>query len=159
MADAGTPKETDNPPPPGGTAEEFLRAARESSGPLMDKLGIEWLEIGQRRVVARIPVEGNTQPYGVLHGGATAALCETVASLGTAFLAGVEKFTVGLALSVEHLRAVRKGHITATGVPLRVGRTTAVWDMRVHDDAGRLVAVSRLTLTVRDSLPPAPAGS
>jgi 1,4-dihydroxy-2-naphthoyl-CoA hydrolase len=100
-------------------------------------------------------VTGNTQPYGLLHGGATAALCESLASFGTAIVAGLDKAVVGLELNVNHLRAVREGHVTATGVPLHVGRTTAVWDMKVHDDDGRLVAVSRLTLAVRT---PAPGG-
>jgi 1,4-dihydroxy-2-naphthoyl-CoA hydrolase len=123
----------------------------ESMGTLMPKLGFEFLETGPERLVARIPVEGNTQPYGVLHGGATAALCESVASIGTALAVGPGKLVVGIELNVNHIRAVREGHITATGVPLHVGKTTAVWDMKVHDDEGRLVAVSRLTLAIRDA--------
>jgi 1,4-dihydroxy-2-naphthoyl-CoA hydrolase len=118
-------------------------------GTLMPKLGLELLETGPDRLVARIPVEGNTQPYGVLHGGATAALCETIASLGTALAAGPGKVVMGVELNVNHIRAVRDGHVIATGTPLHVGRTTAVWDMKVHDDEGRLVAVSRLTLSIR----------
>lgn len=120
-------------------------------GTLIPKLGLEFLETGPERMVARIPVEGNTQPYGVLHGGATAALCETIASLGTALAVGPGKLVVGIELNVNHIRAVREGHVTATGVPLHVGKTTAVWDMKVHDDGGRLVAVSRLTLAIRDA--------
>jgi uncharacterized protein (TIGR00369 family) len=125
----------------------------ESVGALMRKLGLEFLEAGPERLVARIPVEGNTQPYGVLHGGATAALCETVASFGTALAAGPGKLVMGIELNVNHIRAVRDGHVTATGVPLHVGKTTAVWDMKVHDDEGRLVAVSRLTVAIRDASP------
>ena len=63
----------------------------------------------------------------------------------------MDKIVTGIELNVNHLRAVRTGHVTATGVPLHVGRTTAVWDMRVHDDDGRLVAVSRLTLAIREA--------
>jgi uncharacterized protein (TIGR00369 family) len=118
-------------------------------GALAPKLGVEFLELGPDRVIARIPVEGNTQPYGILHGGATAALCETVASIGTALVVGLDKQVVGIELNVNHIRAVREGSITATGVPLHVGKTTAVWDMRVHDDDGNLVAASRLTLVIR----------
>lgn len=123
----------------------------ESMGTLMPKLGLEFIETGPERLVARLPVEGNTQPYGVLHGGATAALCETVASIGTALAVGPGKLVMGIELNVNHIRAVRGGHITATGVPLHVGKTTAVWDMKVHDDEGRLVAVSRLTVAIRDA--------
>jgi uncharacterized protein (TIGR00369 family) len=123
----------------------------EPLGTLMETLGLEFLESGPDRVVARIPVKGNTQPYGVLHGGATAALCETVASFGTALAAGPDKVVMGVELNVNHIRAVREGYVTATGTPLHLGRTTAVWDMRVHDDDGRLVAVSRLTVAIRDA--------
>lgn len=119
----------------------------------MHTLGLEFLEAEPGRVVARIPVAGNTQPYGLLHGGATAALCETVASFGAALAAGPDKLVMGIELNINHIRAVRQGHVTATGVPLHVGRTTAVWDMRVHDDEGRLVAVSRLTVAIRESTP------
>jgi 1,4-dihydroxy-2-naphthoyl-CoA hydrolase len=122
---------------------------------LAERLGIEWLEISGERVMARMPVEGNVQPYGILHGGATAALCETVASVGTAVRVGAEKRVTGVELNINHIRAVTAGAVTATGVPLHVGRTTAVWDMRVHDDDERLIAVSRLTLAIRDVVPPA----
>lgn len=122
-------------------------------GTMIKLIGLEYLELSGERVVARIPVAPNTQPYGLLHGGATAALCETVASFGTSFAAGMDKVVTGIELNVNHLRAVREGHVTATGTPLHVGRTTAVWDMRVHDDEGRLVAVSRLTLVIRAAAP------
>jgi 1,4-dihydroxy-2-naphthoyl-CoA hydrolase len=128
-------------------ANEHMRAG------LAERLGIEWLEISGERVVARMPVEGNVQPYGILHGGATAALCETVASVGTAVRVGAEKRVTGVELNINHLRAVTNGQVTATGTPLHVGRTTAVWDMRVHDDDDRLIAVSRLTLAIRDTVP------
>jgi 1,4-dihydroxy-2-naphthoyl-CoA hydrolase len=128
-------------------ANEHMRAG------LAERLGIEWLEISGERVVARMPVAGNVQPYGILHGGATAALCETVASVGTAVRVGAEKRVTGVELNINHLRAVTNGQVTATGIPLHVGRTTAVWDMRVHDDDDRLIAVSRLTLAIRDTVP------
>jgi uncharacterized protein (TIGR00369 family) len=146
---------TDNPPPPGTTSEEAVLAATGIRGPLVEKLGIEFLEFGQARVRARMPVEGNTQPYGILHGGATASLCETVASVGTAFLVGVERLAVGIDLTISHIRSARHGWVTVTAVPLRLGKTIAHWDMQVHDDDGRLVAVARLTLAVRDPVTPA----
>lgn len=119
----------------------------------MERLGLEFLEVTGDRVTARIPVEGNTQPYGLLHGGATAALCETVGSVGTALLVGPDRRTVGLELNVNHIRTVRRGHVTATAEPLHVGETTAVWDIRVQDDDGQLIAVSRLTMAVRRRTP------
>jgi len=120
-------------------------------GSLMEKLGMEFVEVGPERVTARMPVAGNVQPYGLLHGGATAALCETIASFGTAMLAGPDRLVMGIELNVNHIRSVRTGFVTATGTPLHVGRTTAVWDMQVHDEEGRLVAVSRLTLAIRET--------
>ena len=133
------------------SSERAIQMAQQFPSALMEKLGLEWLEVGPERVVARIPVAGNTQPYGLLHGGATAALCETVASIGTALAAGLERLSLGTTLTVNHLRPARDGHVTATGVPVHVGRTSAVWDMRVTDDTDRLIAVSRLTLAIRDA--------
>src|SRR5881396_1255171 len=103
--------------------------AEGAAGTMIPAIGLHYVEIGADRIVARIPVEPNTQPYGLLHGGATAALCETVASFGTAFVVGLDKLVTGVELNVNHIRAVRTGHVTATGVPLHIGRTTAVWDM------------------------------
>ncbi len=134
---------------PGPMTFDLAAMPPSAAGALMERMGIEWLEATPDRLVARIPVEGNTQPYGILHGGATAALCETVASFGAAIRAGAGHTVVGIELNVNHLRAVSSGHITATGTPLHQGRTTAVWSMEVRDDDGRLVAVSRLTLAVR----------
>ncbi len=116
----------------------------------MDRLGIEWLETTPGRVIARIPVEGNTQPFGALHGGATAALCESVASLGTALAVGDNRVPSGIELNVNHLRTVTAGDVTAIATPLHIGRTTAVWDVRITDDDDALVAVGRLTLVIRD---------
>ena len=148
---------SDNPLPEGVTRDQgFALVGDMSRGTLMERLELEWIEVGLERMRARIPVVGNTQPFGLLHGGATAALCETVGSVGTSVHIGLERRPVGIHLSVNHLRAVREGSITATGVPVHVGRSTALWDMRVHDDAGRLVAVGRLTLVIRDRAPGEP---
>jgi 1,4-dihydroxy-2-naphthoyl-CoA hydrolase len=142
----------ENPLPAGVTREQALDLANQAmAGTLMERIGVEWVEMGSERVVARIPVEGNTQVYGQLHGGATGALCESVGSFGTAIVVGMDKQVVGVDLSVHHLRAVRDGHVTCTGIPLRVGRQVAVWDMRVTDDQDRLVAVGRLTVAIRGS--------
>jgi 1,4-dihydroxy-2-naphthoyl-CoA hydrolase len=149
MAD---PMELPNQADPKEAAATANRLVEAGQGGAMVKLiGLEYLELAGDRVVARIPVAPNTQPYGLLHGGATAALCETIGSMGTALAVGLERIVTGIELNVNHLRAVRTGHVTATGTPLHVGRTTAVWDMRVHDDEDRLVAVGRLTLAIRDA--------
>ena len=118
------------------------------AGALFDKLGASFVEATAERVVARMPVEGNTQPLGYLHGGATAALAETAASVG-AWMASDGQPTFGLEIKVNHMRSVRSGWITATALPLHVGRTTQVWEIRVHDDDGRLVAFSTCTLSTR----------
>src|SRR3989442_15766613 len=118
-------------------------AIAEQGGPLLARLGIEFVEASAERVVARMPVQGNTQPYGILHGGATAALCETVASVGTAVRVGAKKRVTGIELNINHLRSVTAGFVTATGTPLHIGRTTAVWNMEGRDDEGRLIAASR----------------
>ena len=91
------------------SSERAIQMAQQFPSALMEKLGLEWLEVGPERVVARIPVAGNTQPYGLLHGGATAALCETVASIGTALAAGLERLSLGTTLTVNHLRPARDG--------------------------------------------------
>src|SRR5687767_10051450 len=111
-------------------------------GTLMERMGIEWIEVGAARLIARMPVAGNEQVYGVLHGGATATLCETVGSFGTAVAVGLDRRVVGIQLSVNHLRSVSDGHVTCVGVPMRVGRRVAAWDLRVTDEGGELAATA-----------------
>ncbi|MGH2812922.1 MAG: PaaI family thioesterase, partial [Actinomycetota bacterium] len=101
------------------------------------------------RLVARVPVEGNTQPYGLFHGGASAALAETLASVG-AWLPDTSKVTMGVEIKVNHIRATREGWVTGTAVPLFTGRSISVWEIRLTDDAGRLVAFSTATIAVRE---------
>lgn len=120
--------------------------ARETLG---DTLGIEIVEGSRDRVVATMPVEPrHHQPLGYLHGGATVALAETVASIG-AYLAAPEGHTAfGMEINANHLRPMREGRLTATGTPVHVGRTSQVWGVEVRDGEGRLVCVSRCTLAV-----------
>jgi uncharacterized protein (TIGR00369 family) len=152
----GPLSETPDAPPQslaGLSIEDLLAFLPEGNGRLNDKMGVQLVEVSAERVVATMPVEGNTQPFGLLHGGATAALCETVGSIGTSIHVGLERIPVGIQLSVNHLRAVRTGKVTATGVPVHIGRTTALWDILVEDDEGRRVAAGRLTLAIRDATP------
>jgi len=118
------------------------------SGALAAKMGIEWVEVDPKRVVARMPVEGNTQPLGLLHGGASGVLAETLASVG-GWLNAPGRMVLGLELKVNHLRTAREGWLTGTGVPIHLGRTTQLWEMRITDDDGRLIAFSTCTLAVR----------
>ena len=118
---------------------------------LADTLGIDVLELSATRVVATMPVDQRTrQPFGILHGGASLALAETVASLGaTANIDQHEFVAVGLEINANHLRAMHDGVVTATATPIHIGRTTQVWDIRIADDADRPVCASRCTLAVR----------
>jgi uncharacterized protein (TIGR00369 family) len=119
-------------------------------GTLLEALGIEITEIGEGRIVATMPVDHRThQPFGLLHGGASVALAETVASLGAYALVDPEKESVvGLEINANHVRAVRSGTVTATGTILHRGKTTMVWDIKIVDEQERLVCVSRCTIAV-----------
>jgi len=117
---------------------------------LLSTLGIEIVEATPQRVVATMPVGPAVhQPFGLLHGGASVALAETVAS--TAAWMNVDRaseIVVGIEINANHLRAKRDGVVTATATPLHVGRRTQVWDVRVADEEGRVVCASRCTLAV-----------
>ena len=116
---------------------------------LLATLGIAVLEATPERVVATMPVEARVhQPFGLLHGGASVALAETVASIGGALSVGPEQQVVGLEINANHLRAVRAGLVTGTATPLHQGRTTQVWQVEIRDEEDRLVCVSRCTLAV-----------
>lgn len=119
---------------------------RETLG---DTLGIEVVEAGGQRVVATMPVEPrHHQPLGYLHGGATVALAETVASVG-AYLGAPDGYTAfGMEINANHLRPKRDGTLTAVGKPVYAGRSTQVWEVRVTDEHDKLVCISRCTLAV-----------
>lgn len=117
---------------------------------LNEALGIELKEITPSRVVATMPVDDRTrQPFGLLHGGASVALAETVASLGAfSNIDGTMFAAVGVEINANHLRGKKSGTVTATGVPIHVGRTTQVWSVQIVDEEGRPICVSRCTLAV-----------
>ena len=130
-----------------------VKALNEMPGESMvTHLDIIFTEVGPDYLKADMPVDGRTmQPFGILHGGASAALAETVGSVGANACVDREtKHCVGLEVNANHLRAVREGKVTATGRPLHIGRSTQVWEIRIEDDAERLICVSRLTLAVVD---------
>src|SRR5690348_18466207 len=103
---------------------------------LADVLGIEIVELNPKRVVATMPVDERTrQPFGILHGGASVALAETVASLGAVMNVDLERSSaVGLEINANHIRAKREGVVRATATPFHVGRSTQVWDVRIVDE-------------------------
>ena len=123
-------------------------------GALPERMGVEVLEATADRIVARMPVEGNTQPYGILHGGASVVLAETVGSIGSALHAHtLGKIAVGLDINATHHRAARTGWVTATALPVTLGGSVACYEVTISDDEGRRVCTSRITCILRD-LPP-----
>lgn len=126
---------------------------------LLATLGIEVTEATPERVTATMPVGPAVhQPYGYLHGGASVALAETVASIGgTLNVDQARQRVVGLEINANHLRPLRSGTVTAVATPLHRGRTTQVWEVRITDQEGRAVCASRCTVAVLDDPGPAPA--
>ena len=124
-----------------------------TEGTLTERLGMEFLELGAQRTVARMPVAGNTQPYGLLHGGASAALAETVGSVAAALHAGEGRIAVGVDLNATHHRGVRSGHVTGEATALSLGRSVAAYEIVVRDDEGARVCTARLTCVLRDRAP------
>ncbi len=124
-----------------------------TAGTLMERMGIEVTEATKERVVATMPVAGNTQPYGLLHGGASVVLAETLGSIGAALNAGPGRIAVGLDINATHHRAAREGTVTGTATLLSAGRTLVSFDVVVTDEDGRRVCTSRITCLLRDSAP------
>ena len=117
-----------------------------------EHLGLEWSAIGPDFLSIRMPVDHRThQPYGLLHGGASCALAETVGSIASHLVIDPEKYIcVGLEINANHVRGVRNGWVTGTATPLHLGGSTHVWDIKIKDDAGKLVCISRLTVAILD---------
>lgn len=114
---------------------------------LVQTLGIQFEEMSPERVVATMPVDERThQPYGVLHGGASVALAETVASVGAHLNAGEGRTAVGMEINANHIRPKRSGIVRAEATPAHIGKTTSVWEIRITDEDGKLVCISRCTL-------------
>ncbi|MES2413049.1 MAG: hotdog fold thioesterase [Pseudomonadota bacterium] len=112
-------------------------------------LGIEFLEVGDDFIKARVPVDRRTvQPYGLLHGGVSVVLAETLGSCGAAFAAPQGHRVVGLDINANHLKSASSGWVTGITRPVHVGRTTQVWSIELTNEAGELVCVSRITMAV-----------
>lgn len=117
-----------------------------------DHLGIEITEIGDDFITARMPVNEKTkQPYGILHGGASCVLAETLGSVAGAFCVDFPaQIVVGLEINANHLRPATNGFVIGTTRPIHLGRTTQVWDIKINNEKGDLVCISRLTLAVKN---------
>ena len=128
------------------TPEELAQFGRNT---LVEHLGIKMTEIGEDYLKATMPVHAQThQPMGILHGGASVALAETVGSTAAFMVVESGQACVGLDINANHLRSVRSGLLTATARPLHLGRSTQVWEIKIVDEAEKLVCVSRLTMAV-----------
>ena len=115
-------------------------------------MGIELTEASPDRVEGRMPVEGNRQPFGLLHGGASCVLAESLGSTG-AFLHAEKlgKISVGIEINATHHRSATEGHVYGVAVPAHQGRTLSTWEITISDDAGRKICTSRLTCMLRDA--------
>jgi len=130
-----------------------IMAVTVADGTLADRMGIKILSASASRVIATMPVDGNTQPHGLLHGGASCVLAETIGSLGAFLHAGLGRMVVGIEISATHHRGVREGEVTAVATLVHGGRTLATYDIVVTDAAGHRVCTSRLTCLIRDQVP------
>jgi uncharacterized protein (TIGR00369 family) len=131
----------------------FVEAIMGSIGEFNQKIGLQLLEVSKDRVVGTLPVEGNRQPYGLIHGGANASLAEVLGSIAAALNAGPERAAMGLELSCTHHRAARSGTVTGVCTPLHVGRSVSTWETVITDDQGRRTCTARLTCVIRDNPP------
>ncbi len=131
------------------TAELLAQFKNEYMGTY---LGIEFTEFGDDFIKAKMPVDARTkQPFGLLHGGASCVLAETLGSMAGAFCVDLTKqYVVGLEINANHIRGVREGWVIGTARPIHIGRSTHVWDIKIETEDGKLVCVSRLTLSVQN---------
>lgn len=121
-----------------------------SAGHLGNRMGVQILEASAERVVGTMPVEGNTQPYGLLHGGASAVLAETLGSVGSMLHGGSSKIAVGVDLNCTHHRGARSGLVTGVATPVHRGRSTATYEIVITDEQDRRVCSARLTCMLRE---------
>ena len=129
------------------TIEDFKSFGK---GTMAEYIGIEWVEAGEDFLKAKMPVDHRTnQPYGLLHGGASCTLAETIGSVASAMVVDHSKFVcVGLEINANHVRSARQGFVTGVASALHLGANTHVWDIKIYDELEKLVCVSRLTVAV-----------
>ena len=128
--------------------DDFLKMMPEGMGGLNDRMGIKLVEISPERVVATMPVEGNTQPYGLLHGGASVVLAETLGSVGSALHGMPDRLSVGVDINATHHRSARSGLVTGTATAVHLGRSSACYDVAITDEDGKRVCTARITCSL-----------
>jgi len=118
---------------------------------LAEQIGIEFTAIGEDTLEARMPVDHRTkQPYGLLHGGASVALAETIGSVAAACCIDTSQYyCVGLEINANHIRSAREGYVKGVAQPLHIGRSTQVWEIRITDESDKLICISRITMAVK----------
>jgi 1,4-dihydroxy-2-naphthoyl-CoA hydrolase len=122
---------------------EFLRLL--TMGDLDEKMGVELVEVTPERVVGKMPVKGNTQPYGLLHGGASVVLAESLGSVGSAMHGYPDRIAMGVDINATHHRSAREGVVTGTATAIHLGRTSACYEVVITDEEGRRLCTSRIT--------------
>jgi 1,4-dihydroxy-2-naphthoyl-CoA hydrolase len=136
-----------------GPADYLAAVTSMGMGTMGEHMGLVITEASPQRMVGSIPVERNTQPYGLLHGGASVALAETLGSVGSALAAGPNRVAVGIEINASHHRAASSGRVTGVATPVQLGRTLCTWEVTVSDDQGRRVCTARVTCLLRDTVP------
>lgn len=129
------------------SVEQFSKLGKDTMG---EYIGIEWTELGENFLKARMPVDHRTkQPYGLLHGGASCVLAETIGSVGSAMVVDHKRFQcVGLEINANHVRSATSGFVTGVATPLHLGASTHVWDIKIFDENDKMICVSRLTVAI-----------
>ena len=133
------------------TTASDLPGGFEPRGTLLDRMGIELVSASAERVVGRMPVAGNTQPYGLLHGGASCVLAESLGSIGSALHAGEGRIAVGVDINATHHRALTSGVVTGVATPVHRGRSSATYEIVITDEQDRRICTARLTCMLRDA--------
>ena len=126
-----------------GDVEEFM--SHFPMGDLNEKMGIELVDVSPERIVGTMPVKGNTQPYGLLHGGASVVLAESLGSVGSAMHAYPERIAVGVDINATHHRSARAGIVTGVATAIHLGRTSACYEVVISDEAGKRLCTARIT--------------
>jgi len=128
---------------------DLARATERCKNTMVDYLGIEFIEVGDDYLTARMPIDERTkQPAGIMHGGASCALAETVGSTAANFCSEEGYYCVGLDININHIRAVRAGSVFGTAKPYHIGKMTQVWGIEIFDNEKKRISVSRLTMAV-----------
>ena len=125
-------------------------AGKMQKGTLMETLDIQIIDLGEDYISGAMPVDHRTvQPYGILHGGASVALAETLGSLAAHLVVDSSKyFTVGMEVNANHLRPATKGRVTGTAKPIHIGKSSHVWGIEIKNDEGKMVCISRITMAI-----------